>query len=288
MNKQLSHDSLMHVLPMPLDEDPSMHVLGDATARELSVLGEKTDLPRLFPRIDELQESLLDILARDFKVDWYNYDADLETKRMVIRDSFYIHRHLGTPAAVQRAINDIFGTGYLEEWFEYGGNPYHFMVYTSNTSIMRENRNRFYRLLAIVKSVRSVLDGIVYYGESEPAETTIGTAVVAVCSTAVSALAMRDAGTESEGFIETEMSTAAVAVQISIQSALAMRDAGVAASGQASSAIRTSAIGVSGSIGAALAMRDAGMAASGTADTTTMTKVVGVSGQIETGTAKPV
>ena len=62
----------------------------------------------IYPRIDELDEALLDILAYDFKVDWYGYDYPLETKRALLKSSFYIHRHLGTKGAVEAAIQSVY------------------------------------------------------------------------------------------------------------------------------------------------------------------------------------
>lgn len=32
---------------------------------------------------------------------------------------------MGTPAAVNRIIETIFETGYIEEWYEYDGDPHH-------------------------------------------------------------------------------------------------------------------------------------------------------------------
>lgn len=175
MSSSIAKDSLMHVLPAPLSNDKEMRNLAETAASALAALWEKADLPLIYTQIDSLPEELLDILARDFQISWYDYDASIDTKRTVFRDSFYVRRHLGTPAAVQRAISDVYGAGFIQEWFQYGGEPYHFRVYTTNLSVLQQNREKFMRLLDRVKNVRSILENVYYYGESSAAKLHIAT-----------------------------------------------------------------------------------------------------------------
>lgn len=102
--------------------------LGQAIAKVMESRQDEIDSLRIYTRIDELPEWLLDILARDFAVDWYDRSYTLEEKRKTIKDSFYVHRHRGTKAAVERAISAIYPNPKVLEWFEYGGDPYHFKL----------------------------------------------------------------------------------------------------------------------------------------------------------------
>ena len=71
-----------------------------------------------------------------------------------------MHSKAGTPEAVTQMIEYVFGGGVFEEWFEYGGEPYHFKVDTS--AILSEDINeKFTKLIRRVKNVRSHLDQIV-------------------------------------------------------------------------------------------------------------------------------
>lgn len=132
----------------------------------------------------EMPEWRLDELAWEYNATWYNYDADIERKRAQIEGAMEYYNRLGTPEAVQRAIADVFGDGTVKEWFQYEGEPYHFRVHTTNTTILLENRARFMRLLDAVKNTRSVLDEVIYEGEARTTEW-IATAVVGVCSNIV-------------------------------------------------------------------------------------------------------
>ena len=125
--------NLMHTAPSVLVKDEGMNPMVNTLADALAKLAAKCRMATIYPRIDQLPEDLLDILAKDFKVDWYDFNYSLATKRKVLKDSFYVHRHMGTRAAVEKAISDVWPDSVLEEWFEYGGNPFMFRVVLNAT-----------------------------------------------------------------------------------------------------------------------------------------------------------
>lgn len=127
-NAGVTRDDMMRVLPSVLGNDEGMNPLAEMIARNMSFAWVKTDLPTLYAVINHLPEDLLDILAKDFKVDWYDYNYDLQTKRNVIRDNFFVHRHLGTKQGIVTAVCDVWEDSLIEEWFQYDGSPYMFRV----------------------------------------------------------------------------------------------------------------------------------------------------------------
>ena len=128
MSDRVTYDAAMRTLPGVLKKSESTLPLGQTTAKALQGAEGNTILASIYARIDELPEELLDILAVDFGVDWYDYDYDLATKRRVIQESFYVHQHLGTVGAVKRALSAVWPNTDVEEWFDYGGDPYYFRV----------------------------------------------------------------------------------------------------------------------------------------------------------------
>lgn len=126
--------------------------------------------------VERMPEWRLDEMAWELGATWYDYTADIETKRAVISGAEEYYNRLGTPSAVERIINDVYGEGTVEEWFEYGGEPYHYQVNTTNNSAIFENRAKFLELLELTANVRSVLDNIYYYGK-DTAKTHIATRV---------------------------------------------------------------------------------------------------------------
>lgn len=115
----------------------------------------------IYSNVDTLHEAVLDILAWQFKVDWYDSTSDLATKRQAINDALLIMRMRGTPAAVQRVVETYLGDGQVEEWFDYAGDPYHFRVVTNNPEATTTQA----ALLAVavngVKNLRSVMDSVI-------------------------------------------------------------------------------------------------------------------------------
>lgn len=156
----LTAESLLRALPEVLRADPVSLALATAIAAEIEEAVCKTSLASIYARIDELDEPLLDILAKDFKVDWWRADASLEEKRYTLKTSWYIHKHLGTKAAVETAIRDFIGSGIVQEWYEYGGKPHHYRIKDGNNTAIAENYSQFLSVLRVVSRGSSVLDHI--------------------------------------------------------------------------------------------------------------------------------
>lgn len=127
-NHGITSDNLMRTLPDVLRNDENMKALAQVIADALSARKGEIDKLRIYTQIDNLPEDLLDILAHDFKVDWYGFDYGLEAKRALIKDSFQVHRKLGTRGAVEKALSDIYPGSEIEEWFDYGGLPHFYRI----------------------------------------------------------------------------------------------------------------------------------------------------------------
>lgn len=163
MNNGITKDNMIFTLPPPLKEDDSTEALAEATAELLETRKEENDRLRIYPEIGRIPEGLADILAYDFKVDWYNYNYSLESKRALILSNFYVHRHLGTPQAVNRMLSSVFPGSYIEEWFQYGGTPHHFQIILEMRDAKEiANAKDILDAVGKVKRLSSHLDGLVY------------------------------------------------------------------------------------------------------------------------------
>lgn len=153
-------------LPPSLKNDPDMLALARAIAEQLQDTAQQIKKNIIYARIDELDEQTLDILAYDLHVDWYDYSYPIDVKRRTIKDSVKVHRRLGTKYAVETALGAVFPGTRVEEWFEYGGDPYTFRVkigagdgVTAQQQAAVLERVRFY------KNLRSHLETISYQME---------------------------------------------------------------------------------------------------------------------------
>ncbi len=158
-----SVDNFMAQLPAVLFEDRRMNALARAIAEALGVHLDEIPLTEIYTRIDELPEDVLDILARDYKIDWYDFDYPVEAKRNLVKTSYYVHRHLGTTGAVKEAIRSLYPRSDIEEWFDYGGQPYHFRVaLESGAPIIPVSNTDILKAVYTYKSLRSHLEAIIY------------------------------------------------------------------------------------------------------------------------------
>lgn len=156
----LTASNFLQTLPTVLQNDVNMQTLATAIATELEKLVGEIRLAQIYIRLDELDETMLDALAADFKVDWWRPDAPLDEKCRALKDSWYVHKHLGTKSAIETAVADYLGSGKVEEWFEYGGQPHHFRIASENNSAIISNYAAFMAVLEVVQRRSSVLEHI--------------------------------------------------------------------------------------------------------------------------------
>lgn len=160
----ISEQNLLRTLPDVLKNSPDFFPLAQITAQALATRLSEIDRLRLYPAIDELDEPVLDMLAHDFKVDWWDPAYSLDEKRRTLKSSWQVHRILGTKAAVETALSAVYPDSKVLEWFEYGGEPYHFKLLIDST-FERADPQKHQRVLERVnyyKNLRSHLDRIEY------------------------------------------------------------------------------------------------------------------------------
>lgn len=150
---------LSRLLPRFMREDRVARALSSALKPTMGRLAASIRDMELYTNT-MLPEPVLDELAWQRNVLWYDPAADLEIKRALIRSAIDICRAMGTKRAIERAITDYFGDAQVEEWFEYEGEPYHFRIYTTNPDAVIQNGAKLRWIVDIVKRASAVLDGI--------------------------------------------------------------------------------------------------------------------------------
>ena len=174
---------IRHFVPQFIMQDVNGAALACAMERGLQKMTEiVADGVQTVLNIEAMPAWRLDELAWEYNITWYDYNAEISHKREQIRGAMDYYTRLGTAAAVRRAISDVYGAGHIEEWFQYGGTPYHFRVYTTNVTVLQENRERFLHLLSQVKNARSVLENVIYNGASSAARIYAATKCVGLAA----------------------------------------------------------------------------------------------------------
>ena len=155
--------SLLDILPENLLADKQVYAAAKSLDDELQRVTASCVEVLHLPRLDELPEAVIDLLAWQWHVDFYESDADIRVKRQLVRESIAWHRVKGTKSAVEGMIRTIFQGGIITEWFDYGGEPYHFCVdLLSAPRMTPENTERLLYVVNASKNVRSVLDELTY------------------------------------------------------------------------------------------------------------------------------
>lgn len=120
------HDfSLTDLLPASLTSNPENGALVEAISEMFRYVLGQTDI--LDPS-NPIPEMLLDIIAKEEHLDYYDDRLSAEQKRALIQSSWTVHRKKGTPQAIEDVVSIILDKAKIVEWFEYGGDPYHFRI----------------------------------------------------------------------------------------------------------------------------------------------------------------
>lgn len=160
MNK-LKNLQLTQLLPASIAADTTVKNISLSVETILQKVAGQTVAVLLLPHLDELPEAIIDELAWQYHVDTYSADFAVEVKRQRIRQSIAWHHKKGTPAAVIDMLSTIYASAQLEEFWEYGGEPYHFRVTVGeDRTDSAQTIDDAIRVVKLSKNARSWLDGI--------------------------------------------------------------------------------------------------------------------------------
>lgn len=167
-DRGITRENLMFTFPVALGGDRDYTARGMISAEMLEARRAEIDRVRVISNIDGLEEAVLDILARDFKVDWWDPEYSIEEKRRTLKGSWKVHRTLGTKAAVETALGAVFPGAKVSEWFEYGGRPYCFRIElpTLEGGVTAQRQQRVISRVLFYKNLRSHFENIDLRGES--------------------------------------------------------------------------------------------------------------------------
>jgi len=157
---------IKEILPPSLAKDENIKALTEALDKQLTKIEEQILNVLILPRIDHINDpEILDLLAWQFHIEGYDLAQSLEEKRNLIKRAIQLHRYKGTPYAIKEVLKALNLEGQVKEWFEYGGEPYHFKVELgiTNREITPELRDKLIKLIEEYKNARSHLEEIILY-----------------------------------------------------------------------------------------------------------------------------
>jgi phage tail protein, P2 protein I family len=158
---KLSSSRFTSIMPDNLSGQLEIQALAYAVGRQVEKLCTYADNARTYAAIASMPEAALDLLAIELRTSAYDESYSIKVKRALIKGALTFYMRMGTPAAVNAIIETIFETGFIREWYEYGGEPYHFKAYTTNPYITEADVEDFRRVLGSVKRLSAWLDDII-------------------------------------------------------------------------------------------------------------------------------
>lgn len=124
----------MDQFPFALKDGGTIEALGETIAAAMEQRYRETAEAAIYPRIDTLEEPVVDLLASELGTPLYKPDLRLETKRRLVKETLLVKRIAGTVGAVLRVLNAMYPGTELEEWFSYNGDPFTFRIYLDITN----------------------------------------------------------------------------------------------------------------------------------------------------------
>ena len=166
---KLSGSRFTDIMPDNLASQVETQAFAYAVGRQIEKLCAYSDAARTYAAIATMPEWLLDYMAVELRTPSYDENYSLKTKRALIQGSLLFYTQMGTPAAVNRIIETIFETGYIEDWYEYDGDPHHFRAYVGDGGEVGPGElEEFRRVLSSVKRLSSWLDDIITITAMDP------------------------------------------------------------------------------------------------------------------------
>jgi phage tail P2-like protein len=128
MNTTIKNVDMLLLLPFFMRGDEASAALSRAVNKLVNEPGSRVNQLRVWDMVDDLGHAELDELAWELNIDWYNHEMSIEAKRLTIKAAPRIQERRGTKWAVEAAIGAVYPRSTVEEWWEYGGEPFHFRV----------------------------------------------------------------------------------------------------------------------------------------------------------------
>lgn len=118
MARELQELSLRDIAPPSLLQDKNVQALIKAVDPELHEISENISEVFIYSRIDKLPEPVLDLLAWQWHVDFYELAKNIDTKREMVKSSIKWHRHKGTRGAIIQALEMLGVEAKFTAWYE--------------------------------------------------------------------------------------------------------------------------------------------------------------------------
>lgn len=153
------------IMPQIFRADEQVQAMSYALRETARMLLKKIDRATVYAGIDILPEQIIDLLAAEFRAQYYDTSMPLTEKRKAVKKALLWYRRAGTVSAVKELTNLVWRSesAQVQEWFAYESAPYLFRIMLeTDMSIDEEKIDAFLAALWKVKNTRSHLESIAF------------------------------------------------------------------------------------------------------------------------------
>ena len=149
----IENPNMLKLLPQFMRDDETNIALSRVMDALLAEPATRSQMLKKWNQIDNMGHNQLDEMAWELRAISEYYASTLERKRTIIKTCYRVHEKRGTKWAVEELVAAAFGTGKVEPWFEYRGNPFWFKIKT-DAILTKEGIDYFLKMIDKVKSAR--------------------------------------------------------------------------------------------------------------------------------------
>lgn len=155
---------LLSVLPENLSR-PETQALSASVKHGLQSLQRYARAAPLYAAIEELPEEVLNLLAVELRVQYYEPDAKRKVREGMIKQTVAWYLRGGTGSVVAEYLGTLFQGGTLQEWYTYGGTPFFFKAFVDlalSDVIAVGDGEKIIERIHTYKNVRSWLEALMF------------------------------------------------------------------------------------------------------------------------------
>ena len=155
----------LKLMPEAFRGDPQIQAMSYAFREMARMLLAKIDPVTVYAGIDILPEQIVDLLAEEFRAQYYDTSLSVTEKRKAVKKALLWHCRAGTVSAVRELTDLVWRSesAQVQEWFEYDAAPYLFRVLLETDMPIEEDKiEDFLAALWKVKNTRSHLEAIAF------------------------------------------------------------------------------------------------------------------------------
>lgn len=177
----LNNVNLAELMPSNMTSDPKIFSLCAAVDTINQYATNAIPSVVVLANIGGQPSDITDLLAFEQRTPYYNQSLPLDVRQNLVANTGMVNAIKGTKAAVEQTVQAAFGSGSMQEWFEYSGTPGCFRVLINDFPNSSEQMTEINRAIAATQRESSHLDEVIITAPT----TTLGTYIANTVEMAV-------------------------------------------------------------------------------------------------------